>query len=127
MLSTVVYESRERVPSPRASCPPARPGPVRAAGAHVPPDAADEEEHQVELSRSLDAGFATPVFHWAEGKPLRTSSRRPRWRPGDFVRNCRRLIDLLHQIEDVAEGETAAQFRRARGAVMHGVVAYTGV
>ena len=47
--------------------------------------------------------------------------------PGDFVRNCKQLIDLLHQIEDVAEGDTASRFRAARASVMHGVVAYTGV
>jgi ATP-dependent RNA helicase HelY len=47
--------------------------------------------------------------------------------PGDFVRNCKQLVDLLRQIEDVAEPATSAQFREARGTVVHGVVAYTGV
>jgi len=47
--------------------------------------------------------------------------------PGDFVRNCKQLIDLLRQIEDVARPETASLVRRAREGVLRGVVAYTGV
>jgi ATP-dependent RNA helicase HelY len=47
--------------------------------------------------------------------------------PGDFVRTCKQLLDLLRQIEDVAEGEDAGTVRRARDAVNRGVVAYTGV
>jgi ATP-dependent RNA helicase HelY len=127
LLSAVVYESRERVPSPGEL-------PTRTTRERFEllertyrRIRRTEEEHQVELSRSLDAGFATPVFHWAEGKPLEDVLEETEMAPGDFVRNCKQLVDLLHQIEDVAEGETAEQFRQARGSVMHGVVAYTGV
>ena len=81
----------------------------------------------MELSRSLDAGFATPVFHWAEGEPLERVLEETQMAPGDFVRNCKQLVDLLRQIEEVAEPSTAALLRDARAAVLHGVVAYTGV
>jgi ATP-dependent RNA helicase HelY len=47
--------------------------------------------------------------------------------PGDFIRNCKQLVDLLRQIEDVATPETAAQVRAGRGSILRGVVAYTGV
>jgi ATP-dependent RNA helicase HelY len=47
--------------------------------------------------------------------------------PGDFVRNCKQLIDLLRQIEEVADPGVAAVIREARAAVSHGVVGYTGV
>jgi ATP-dependent RNA helicase HelY len=47
--------------------------------------------------------------------------------PGDFVRNCKQLADLLRQIEEVAGRETAALVREGRQRVLHGVVAYTGV
>jgi ATP-dependent RNA helicase HelY len=47
--------------------------------------------------------------------------------PGDFVRNCKQLLDLLRQIEEVAQPETAALFARARTSVLRGVVAYTGL
>ena len=107
-MSTVVYESRERVPSP---------GELPTGTTRERYELLErtyrrirrvEEEHQVELSRSLDAGFATPVFHWAEGKPLEDVLEETEMAPGDFVRNCKQLVDLLHQIEDVADGETAA-------------------
>ena len=47
--------------------------------------------------------------------------------PGDFVRNCKQLLDLLRQIEEVADPAVAAVIRAARRAVNRGVVAYTGV
>jgi ATP-dependent RNA helicase HelY len=127
LLSTVVYESRERVPVPGELAT----GTTRERFEQLERTYRRirriEEEHQVELSRSLDAGFATPVFHWSEGKPLEDVLEETEMAPGDFVRNCKQLVDLLHQIEDVAEGDTAEQFRQARASVMHGVVAYTGV
>jgi ATP-dependent RNA helicase HelY len=86
-----------------------------------------EDERQVQLCRDLDAGFAVPVFHWAEGKPLEDVLTETEMAPGDFVRNCKQLIDLLRQIEDVSVGETAGLVRRARESILRGVVAYTGV
>jgi ATP-dependent RNA helicase HelY len=127
LVSTLVYESRERVPT---------------SGSLPTPDSAEryrdlqgiwkrirstEDAHQVQLCRELDNGFATPVFHWAEGKPLEDVLAETEMAPGDFVRNCKQLIDLLRQIEDVAEPPTAALVRSARETVLRGVVAYTGV
>jgi len=86
-----------------------------------------EDDHHVELCRELEAGFAAPVHRWAEGEPLDDVLRETGMAPGDFVRNCKQLLDLLRQIEEVAEGEQADVVRRAREAVNRGVVAYTGV
>ena len=47
--------------------------------------------------------------------------------PGDFVRSCKLLIDLLRQLEEVAGDEASDLARRARDAVNRSVVAYTGV
>ena len=67
LVSTVVYESRERVPR-RGDMPTAevaeRYRRLQAMWAHV---RRAEDAHQVELCRELDDGFATPVFHWADG------------------------------------------------------------
>ena len=81
----------------------------------------------MQLCRELDNGFATPVYHWAQGRPLEAVLAETEMAPGDFVRNCKQLIDLLRQIEDVARPETSALVRRAREGVLRGVVAYTGV
>jgi ATP-dependent RNA helicase HelY len=127
LVSTVVYESRERVPR-QADMPTA--------------DTADryqrldrlwrrirrsEDSHHVELCRELEAGFATPVFQWAEGKPLQDVLAETGLAPGDFVRNCKQLLDLLRQIEEVASARTAEQAHQAIESVNRGVVAYTGV
>jgi ATP-dependent RNA helicase HelY len=127
LISTVVYESRERVP---------REGEMPTPPASHAFDALRdvyrrvrraEDQHHVELCRELDAGFATPVFNWAEGKPLDDVLHEMDMAPGDFVRTCKMLLDLLRQIADVAPGATATVARDAAAAVNHGVVAYTGV
>ena len=86
-----------------------------------------EDANNVELCREPDPGFATTVFHWAEGKPLEDVLIEMDMAPGDFVRSCKLLIDLLRQLEEVAGGESATLAARAREAVNRGVVAYTGV
>jgi ATP-dependent RNA helicase HelY len=128
IVSTVVYESRERVPRGPSEMPTAASDDryrrlirtwqrVRRA----------EDAHHVELCRELDPGFATAVFHWAEGKPLDAVLAETGMAAGDFVRNCKQLLDLLRQISDVAGGDTAVLVRAASEAVNRGVVSYTGV
>jgi ATP-dependent RNA helicase HelY len=127
LLSTVVYEARERTPLP-GELPTALVADrferlqrlwrqVRRA----------EDAHQVQLCRELEAGFATPLFHWAEGKPFEDLLEETEMAPGDFVRNCKQVLDLLRQVEEVAEPTTAGLMRQARERVLRGVVAYTGV
>jgi ATP-dependent RNA helicase HelY len=127
LVSTVVFESRERVPTP-GEMPTARAaeryGRLQELWRHV---RRVEDRHHVQLSRELDDGFATPVFHWAEGKPLDDVLHETGMAPGDFVRTCKQLLDLLRQLEDVAAPATATIVRGARDAVNRGVVAYTGV
>jgi ATP-dependent RNA helicase HelY len=127
LVSTLVHESRERVPQ-RTEIPTqllrdrfrllsGMWGNVRRV----------EDSHQVELCRELDAGFVPTAFAWAEGKPLEDVLEASGLAAGDFVRNCKQLLDLLHQIEDVAEPDVAAMARAAWNAVNRSVVAYTGI
>jgi ATP-dependent RNA helicase HelY len=81
----------------------------------------------VQLCRELEAGFASPIHAWAEGETLDEILADTEMAPGDFVRNCKQLVDLLRQIEEVAEPEIAALVREGRDRVLRGVVAYTGV
>ena len=82
LLSSAVYEGRERVP----------------LSGEMPTEATveryerfqrlwrqirrTEDEHQVQLCRELEQGFATPIYHWAQGMPLEAVLARPRWRRG---------------------------------------------
>jgi len=127
LLSSVVYEGRERTPlagpMPTESTV-ARYESLRRIWRRV---RRTEDEHEVQLCRELEQGFATPIWHWAQGRPLEEILAETGMAPGDFIRNCKQLLDLMRQIEDVAPAETAASVKRARAAVARGVVAYTGV
>ena len=81
----------------------------------------------LELCRELDPGFATAVFHWADGKALDTVLGETGMAPGDFVRSCKMLVDLLRQISEVAPDDVAPLARQAHLAVNRGVVSYTGL
>jgi ATP-dependent RNA helicase HelY len=127
LASTVVYEGRERTPLP-GIFPTARLADgyeqlqrlwrqIRRA----------EDADEVQLCRELDPGFAGPVYAWAEGQTLEEVLGETEMAPGDFVRNCKQLIDLLRQIEEVASPTVRAQAHAARDAVSRGVVGYSGV
>jgi ATP-dependent RNA helicase HelY len=127
LVSTVVYEGRERVPlsgeMPTAETK-ERYEQLRRLWRTI---RRTEDEHQVQLCRELEAGFAAPIHQWAEGEALDDILTDTEMAPGDFVRNCKQLVDLLRQIEEVAPPETAALVRQGRERVSRGVVAYTGV
>jgi ATP-dependent RNA helicase HelY len=127
LLSAVVYEARERHPLSGGMPTQATADRFELLQRIWRRVRRTEDAHEVQLSRDLEEGFATPVFHWAEGKPLEDVLAETEMAPGDFVRSCKQLIDLLRQIEEVAPLATADVARGARRAVLRGVVAYTGV
>ena len=83
--------------------------------------------------RQLDFGIADIVYEWAQGESLSRVLYGTDLTGGDFVRNCKRLADVLQQIA-VAEpyltkraGTLALVAKQAMEAVNRGVVAYSGV
>jgi ATP-dependent RNA helicase HelY len=127
LVSTIVYESRERVPRAGEMPTPATAERYRRLQATWRRIRAVEDRHHVELCRELEDGFAAAVHRWASGGRLEDVLRETDLAPGDFVRTCKQLLDLLRQIEDVAPARTAELVRRAHDAVNRGVIAYTGV
>jgi ATP-dependent RNA helicase HelY len=127
MLSSVVYEGRERVPLSGDMPTAATKDRYELLQRTWRRIRRTEDDHQVQLCRELEAGFAGPIFRWASGSPLEEILAETDMAPGDFVRNCKQLLDLLRQVEEVAPPETAALFARARASVLRGVVAYTGL
>jgi ATP-dependent RNA helicase HelY len=127
LVSTLVYESRERF-ARKAEVPTRvlvnRFGALSKLWATI---RRVEDQHQVELCRELDAGFVSTVFEWAEGKPLEGVLVASGLAAGDFVRSCKQLLDLMRQIQEVADPELATATRAAYGAVNRSVVAYTGL
>jgi ATP-dependent RNA helicase HelY len=127
LVSSFVYESRERTARRTEAPTQALRDRYRALSQVWTNVRRAEDANQVELCRELDPGFMSTVFEWAEGKPLEDTLGASGLPAGDFVRNCKQLLDLLRQIEDVAEPELAAAIRAAHGAVNRSVVAYTGL
>jgi ATP-dependent RNA helicase HelY len=84
-----------------------------------------EQERGVPTSRPPDPGFAGTVEAWASGMDLEELVGEDDFAAGDFVRNCRQLLDLLRQLRDAFPGiaETAATAVRA---VDRGIVAVGG-
>jgi ATP-dependent RNA helicase HelY len=79
------------------------------------------------LPRSLAPqwGIVAPVHGWAQGKGLDAVLRDTEIAPGDMVRWCKQIIDVLEQIARVAPDDSLR--RRADAAVTamrRGVVAY---
>jgi ATP-dependent RNA helicase HelY len=127
LVSTIVYESRERAPRAGEMPTEATAERLRALRSTWARIRAAEDRHHVELCRELEDGFAAPVHRWARGEPLEDVLRDAAMSPGDLVRTCKQLLDLLRQIEEVAIGPAADLARLAQKAVNRGVVAYTGV
>jgi len=127
LASTVVYESRERVPRRVEMPTPALRSRLRAMTALWKRVREVEESHQVELSRELDAGFAPTIVEWAEGLSLEEVLEESALTPGDFVRTCKQLLDLLRQIGEIGPGGVAEAADEGVDLVNRSVVAYTGV
>lgn len=91
--------------------------------------AADEQRHRLPLTREPQLGFATAVHQWTAGAPLEYCLQAAEasgavLTPGDFVRWCRRVIDLLDQIRQTGYStEVKAASRKAVAAMQRGVVA----
>jgi ATP-dependent RNA helicase HelY len=127
VVSTVVFESRERIPRTGEMPTPVAVERYRHLQRLWRTIRAAEDRHQVQLCRELEDGFAGSMYRWAQGEPLEDVLRESEMSPGDFVRTCKQVLDLLRQIEQVAPERSAENVRLAHGAVNRGVVAYTGV
>jgi ATP-dependent RNA helicase HelY len=92
---------------------------------------ADEHRHRITLSREPDDGFVAAIYSWASSADLITAlaaadseGTGSPLSPGDFVRWCRQVLDLLDQVRNAApQPELRATAKRAIDAIRRGVVA----
>jgi ATP-dependent RNA helicase HelY len=87
--------------------------------------AAAEEASHLPVTRRPDEGFAAVVYAWALGADLDDLFADDEFAAGDFVRNCRQLLDLLRQLRD-AFPELASTAAAAVRAIDRGIVAAGG-
>jgi len=70
-------------------------------------------------------GIVGAIHAWAQGKSLDAALRGTETAPGDMVRWCKQVIDILDQVAQVAPSElTQGRARTAIDAMRRGVVAY---
>ena len=89
----------------------------------------DERRHNLPPTRVPEGGFALAIHQWTAGAPLgycmaAAAESGAELTPGDFVRWCRQVVDVLEQVRST--GYTDAIRRNARDAIhaiRRGVVA----
>jgi ATP-dependent RNA helicase HelY len=86
---------------------------------------ADEDALGLPTTRPPEAGFAAAAYRWASGAGLEDLFGEEGEGVGDFVRNCRQLIDLLRQMAEAAP-RLGPMLARSAQAVDRGVVAASG-
>lgn len=89
----------------------------------------DEKRHSLPITREPEPGFALAIHQWAAGAPLgyclaAAAESGAELTPGDFVRWCRQVVDLLQQVAKTGyEPDIRSNARRAIDAIQRGVVA----
>jgi ATP-dependent RNA helicase HelY len=87
-----------------------------------------ESAHSLAFLREPDAGFAWASWRWAGGADIeQILLDDPDLAPGDFVRWCKQLLDLLSQVVLIADEPVRSTARAAVSAVRRGVVAWSSV
>lgn len=89
----------------------------------------DEQRHHLPATREPDAAFSLAAHQWTAGAPLgyamaAAAESGAELTPGDFVRWCRQVIDLLEQVATTGYNEDIRRnANRAIDAIRRGVVA----
>ncbi|MCH4174310.1 MAG: DEAD/DEAH box helicase [Bifidobacterium sp.] len=91
------------------------------------------EDNGLEPSQSLDFGICDIMYQWAGGEELSSILHDREMTGGDFVRNAKRLADILSQIAQVgaylpeSNSELSHTAIVAADLINRGIVAYSGV
>ncbi len=135
VLSAVLFETRggdgpgaprhEQIPTPRLR---QALNQTRRLSAKL---RADEHHHHIAPTREPDDGFVAAIYRWASNGDLVTAlaaadaeGTGSALSPGDFVRWCRQVLDLLDQVRNAApQPELRAAAKHAIDAIRRGVVA----
>ncbi|RSX53816.1 DEAD/DEAH box helicase [Bifidobacterium goeldii] len=137
VLSSLVFEARGGIGGEPRYWPGGAQGPVASTAralenVHARIAMMCEDGGLDELAK-LDFGIADIIYEWADGDALASVLKDRDLTGGDFVRNAKRLSDILQQIATAEvymphEDKPLAQVaHQAMKAVNRGIVAYSGV
>ena len=121
VVSAAVHESRRDDRAPELIPDPAVEAALEASTRVATALQAAEARHRISPTTAPDPAIAAIVHRWARGAHLAAALEGNDLPPGDFVRHCRQVIDLLDQL--TADEELGPIARRAIRAVRRGLVA----
>ncbi|WP_422117577.1 DEAD/DEAH box helicase [Brachybacterium sp. UNK5269] len=121
VVSAAVHETRRDDRAPELIPDPAVDAALAASARLAARLQAAESRHGITPTTPPDPAIAAIVHRWARGAHLAAALADNDLPPGDFVRHCRQVIDLLDQL--TADEELGAVARSAVRAVRRGLVA----
>ena len=83
------------------------------------------KKHKLPRSSKLEMDLSYPIHRWATGAKLDLVLESADLLPGDFIRWCKQIIDLLEQLAKASEGLISSKARDAVDLVKRGIVAYS--
>ncbi|WEV42722.1 hypothetical protein OZX57_04540 [Bifidobacterium sp. ESL0682] len=136
-LSSLVYHARRGGDSEPRRYPGGPDGSVARACRSLREVFADvemmREDADLDELEPLDFGLVDVMYDWARGEDLAQILHGTELTGGDFVRNAKRLSDILQQISTAApyyehdDPHLAEAAKKANQLVNRGIVAYSGV
>ena len=82
-------------------------------------------KHKLQHSSKLEMDLSSPIHRWATGAKLDLVLESADLLPGDFIRWCKQIIDLLEQLAKASDGPISSKARDAVDLVKRGIVAYS--
>ena len=83
------------------------------------------KKYKLQKSSRLEMDLSYPIYRWATGAKLDLVLESADLLPGDFIRWCKQIIDLLEQLAKASEGPMSAKAKDAVDLVKRGIVAYS--
>ena len=83
------------------------------------------KKHKLPRSSKMEMDLSYPIHRWATGAKLDLVLESADLLPGDFIRWCKQIIDLLEQLAKATAGPISAKARDAVDLVKRGIVAYS--
>ncbi|MDO5721147.1 MAG: DEAD/DEAH box helicase [Actinomycetaceae bacterium] len=81
-----------------------------------------EAQARTVTSAPLETGLVSAMYWWVQGDDLATTVRAADLEAGDWVRWCRQVVDVLHQIQVIAGGQVATNAQWAIQSIRRSVV-----
>lgn len=82
-------------------------------------------KHKLPKSSKIELELSYPIYRWATGAKLDLVLDSADLLPGDFIRWCKQIIDLLEQLSRASSGALSANAKDAIDKVRRGIVAYS--